>query len=213
MSGGTDIRSSNPPGVTETLAAATIGVAGAGGLGSNAAAALIRAGAGRLIIADFDQVESSNLNRQFFFHHQIGEPKVSALRDNLLKIDPEANITIHQTILAPDNIPAVFADCDILLEAFDKPEMKTMLAGAWMENFPDRPLIMASGLAGYGDYRALREVRNGMTTICGDQKSTLESEGGYTAPRVGIVANMQANAAIELLMRSRRGLENPGLTV
>jgi len=62
-------------GVLAALRTSVVGIAGAGGLGSNAAAALARAGVGRLIIADFDIVESTDLNRQYYFFDQIGQPR------------------------------------------------------------------------------------------------------------------------------------------
>ena len=63
-----------------------IGIAGAGGLGSNVAVNLVRTGVKKLKIVDFDVVDESNLNRQFYFMDQVGRPKVEALRENLLRI-------------------------------------------------------------------------------------------------------------------------------
>ena len=68
--------SANPyltPAERAVLERARIGIAGAGGLGSNCAMHLVRAGVRRLVVADFDVVGESNLNRQFFFrrHHQL----------------------------------------------------------------------------------------------------------------------------------------------
>ena len=73
----------------------TVGIAGAGGLGSNVAMALTRTGVGNLIIADFDRVSESNLNRQFYFKHQVGFKKVDVLKTNLLSINPDLNITTY----------------------------------------------------------------------------------------------------------------------
>ena len=61
----------------------TIGIAGCGGLGSNCAIALARIGIGKLIIVDFDSIDKSNLNRQYYFIDQIGKPKVDALEYNI----------------------------------------------------------------------------------------------------------------------------------
>jgi sulfur carrier protein ThiS adenylyltransferase len=58
-----------------------IGIAGCGGLGSNCAVALSRVGIGRLILVDFDVVELSNLNRQYYFRDQIGLLKTEALTE------------------------------------------------------------------------------------------------------------------------------------
>ena len=57
--------------IKENLKTKIVGIAGAGGLGSNCAASLARTGVGKLIIADFDVVSEANLNRQFYFYDQI----------------------------------------------------------------------------------------------------------------------------------------------
>ena len=74
---------------------AIVGIAGAGGLGSNCAMHLVRAGIKNLVIADYDSVSPSNLNRQFFFADQLGKQKVYALKENLLRIESRLNLAIH----------------------------------------------------------------------------------------------------------------------
>ena len=109
------------------LEACTVGIAGAGGLGSNCAAHLVRAGVRRLVIADFDVVMPGNLNRQFFFADQIGRKKINALRDNLLRIEPELELTLCDTKITPENAGSIFAGCGIVVEAFDHGREKMML--------------------------------------------------------------------------------------
>jgi sulfur carrier protein ThiS adenylyltransferase len=109
------------------LRSKAVGIAGCGGLGSNCAVALARVGVGKLIIADFDIVDSSNLNRQYFFSDQVGLPKVVALRDNIARIDRSIMVEAHEVMLDPENIPDVFKQCDVIVEAFDKAEMKQIL--------------------------------------------------------------------------------------
>ena len=72
---------------------AKVGIAGAGGLGSNVAMLLVRAGMKKLVIADFDIVNESNLNRQFFFRHQLGEKKIDALA---ARLEHEAKVKFSQ---------------------------------------------------------------------------------------------------------------------
>ena len=74
------------------LESARVGIAGAGGLGSNCAMHLVRSGVKHITIVDFDVVNESNLNRQFFFRDQIGQKKVEAIKENLLRIEPDADI-------------------------------------------------------------------------------------------------------------------------
>ena len=190
--------------VLEVLRAATVGIAGAGGLGSNAAIALARAGVGRLIIADFDKIEASNLNRQQYTVKQIGLRKVKALQANLKLIAPFTRCKVHDIKIKPSNVEKVFGEADLLIEAFDKAEEKGMLINAWLHLHPDKPIIVGSGLAGYGANSKLRTQRMGDLYICGDGESQCPPGVSPMAPRVAVVANLQANLAVELLMKTER---------
>lgn len=189
----------NPPGVLARLKSATIGIAGAGGLGSNIAVALARAGVHHLIIADFDRIELSNLNRQQFFPDQAGMFKVEALKQNLNRINPYVNVEIFTGKITPENVDTIFGGAEILVEAFDLAEMKAMLVRSWLTLYPGRYIVTASGIAGFGRSSLLKTEVRGKIVVCGDGHSSLESEGGYTAPRVAIAANLQAAAVIEIL--------------
>jgi sulfur carrier protein ThiS adenylyltransferase len=192
--------SKHDPVIIPLLKKAKIGIAGAGGLGSNASIALARSGVGKLVIADFDVVEPSNLNRQQFFVDQIGKPKVVALKENLVRINPFSSYEIHQVTLNSENIPGIFAGVDILIEAFDKVEMKLMLIESWVKNFPNRPLVVGSGIAGYGGNNECRtEHFFDRVYVCGDLKSDA-SLVPPIAPKVALVAAMQANLVLELLL-------------
>ena len=182
------------------LQKAVIGIAGAGGLGSNIAVSLTRAGIGKLVIADFDKIEPSNLNRQQFFIDQIGMPKVIALLENLNKISPFTQYQVHEIKLDEENIPFIYKDVDIMVEAFDKAEMKTMLIETWLTHFPNKPIIAASGLAGWGKNELLHSRKIDNLYICGDEITDLQTGISPMAPRVGIVANMQANLVLELIL-------------
>jgi len=190
-------------GVLSALNAGVVGIAGAGGLGSNAAASLTRAGVGRLIIADFDRVEVSDLNRQFFFLEQVGKLKVEALAENLKKMNPFSAVEIHEARIDRDNVESIFAAADLLIEALDRAEEKQMLVEAWLTHFPERPIIVASGLAGYGKNNKLRQRRLGNLYICGDETTECDECTAPMSPRVAIVANMQANLAVELLVKMK----------
>jgi len=186
--------------IQEKLKSRSAGIAGAGGLGSNCAAALVRTGIGRLVICDFDRVEESNLNRQFYFRDQIGLPKVEALKTNLLRINPSLKLEIHQVTLNSDNIPQLFSQVDVLFEAFDRADQKAMIIESALTAWPERPLIIGSGMAGFGDSNLIRMRSSGNLFICGDESSEIGPEMPPLAPRVGIVANMMANAGLSLLL-------------
>jgi sulfur carrier protein ThiS adenylyltransferase len=185
------------------LRKSVVGIAGAGGLGSNVAIALARAGLGKMIIADFDRVESSNLNRQQFFHDQVGRVKVEALAENIRRIHPYTDVVGHRLRVTEKNTARIFGEADILVEAFDRADQKQMLIETWMTQFPERPIIAASGLAGFGDNNRIRERRIGRLTLIGDESSEVPPEISPWAPRVAIVAAMQANRVLECLHKMR----------
>lgn len=191
------------PAVLAVLRESSVGIAGAGGLGSNVAVSLARAGVGRLVIADFDKVEPSNLNRQQYFIDQVGRCKVEALRENLLLISPYSLYEVHDVRVTRRNAAKIFARVDVLVEAFDRAEAKEMIIETSLARFPGRPIVAASGLAGYGMNRKLRTRRLGNLYICGDEESQCPKGVSPMAPRVALVAAMQANLVVELLIKMR----------
>ncbi len=188
------------PGVHERLKSATVGIAGCGGLGSTAAVALARAGIGKLIIADFDVVEPSNLNRQQYFVEHIGQPKVEALKEIILKANPFAEVECHQVRITPANVSQLFNAADVIVEAFDLADQKLMLAEAVQKQMPDKPLVIGNGMAGWGDNNLLKTRQVGRIYICGDEISEAGPGMGLMAPRVGMAACMEANQVLEILL-------------
>ncbi|HOV61420.1 MAG TPA: sulfur carrier protein ThiS adenylyltransferase ThiF [Candidatus Hydrogenedentes bacterium] len=188
------------PGVHRKAKEAVVGIAGLGGLGSQVAIALARVGVGTLILVDFDVVEPSNLNRQQYFIDQIGMPKTQALRDTLGRINPLVRVISHQVKLTPENIPNIFGGAQILVEAFDRPDQKAMLAEIWLRCYPGRPLVCASGLAGHEDANLIRTRRVGPIVLVGDGTNEARQGKGLMAPRVGVAAHHQANAVLRLIL-------------
>ncbi|MBG0861311.1 MAG: sulfur carrier protein ThiS adenylyltransferase ThiF [Bacteroidales bacterium] len=181
-----------------------VGIAGAGGLGSNCATALARSGVGTLVIADYDKIEECNLNRQYYFTDQIGKLKTDALKENVFRINPGINVVIQQKRLDRLNIPEVFSGCDVIVEAFDSADMKEMLIETVQTRMPGITVVAASGLAGFGNNDTVRCRKIDDTLyICGDESSEAEDDLPPMAPRVGIVANMQANTVIDILMKKK----------
>ncbi|MBI9054451.1 MAG: sulfur carrier protein ThiS adenylyltransferase ThiF [Bacteroidales bacterium] len=178
----------------------TVGIAGAGGLGSNCAVALARVGVGKIVISDFDVVNESNLNRQYFFRDQLGEKKVIALKNTIKRIDPEIDIVEYDIKLNENNIVDIYKDCKIIVEAFDLAEMKQMLIETCLTEFPEKPIIIGSGMAGYGESNSINVRQSENLYICGDEKSEVSDDTPPLAPRVGVVANMQANTVLEILL-------------
>jgi len=189
------------PGVHEKVKLARVGIAGVGGLGSAVAVALARVGVGELVLADFDVVEPSNLNRQQYFVDQIGKHKVDAMEENLRRINPYVKVTTHKALLDEANIPGIFCGVDALVEAFDLAESKAMLISSMARACPGVPVIASSGVAGHGPSNSIKTTHfSGNYYIVGDQETEAASGVGLMAPRVGIAAHHQANCVLRLLL-------------
>ncbi len=189
------------PGIHQKIKKSVVGIAGLGGLGSAIAIALARIGVGKLILADFDVVEPSNLNRQQYFVHQIGMLKVEALQKNIAAINPYVKIQVYQEKLDRNNVERIFKEAEVLVEAFDHAEEKAMLINAVSEKMPDKYIVAASGVAGYGDNNEIKTVRfSSKIFIVGDQQTAAQPGVGLMAPRVGIAAHHQANTVLRILL-------------
>ena len=183
----------------KVLEKAKIGVAGLGGLGSNVLSHLVRAGIRRFVAADFDVVSASNLNRQFFFADQVGRKKTEALAENLRRIDPDLELDFRDLRLTEENTQDLFADCDVVVEAFDKADAKTMLIGALADS--GIPVVAASGLAGFGKSNDIQVRKAGKALyLVGDLVSGISPELAPASPRVGIAAAMEANTVVAILL-------------
>jgi sulfur carrier protein ThiS adenylyltransferase len=180
------------------LESVRVGIAGAGGLGSNCAMHLVRSGVKHITIADFDVVNESNLNRQFFFRDQIGQKKVEAVKANLLRIEPDADIRAVDIRLDASSAREIFADCGIVVEAFDAVDAKVMLVSAFASS--GKKLVTASGLAGWGRSNAMRVRKMGNIVAIGDGETSVGDGAAPVSPRVGIAAAMEANAVVSLLL-------------
>ena len=170
-----------------------IGIAGVGGIGSNVAVHLVRAGCASLKLVDFDQVELSNLNRQFYFIDQLGGYKVDMLEKNLKRIVPGADIETVRLRLNSENMLDTFSDCRLLVEGFDEQESKKLL----LETFADVdiPIISASGIAGR-DIDAIRVHRLGNCTVIGDFRTDFRSNSLY-GPKIAVIAAMMADFVLK----------------
>ena len=181
------------------LEKAKIGVAGLGGLGSNVLAHLVRSGIRRFVAADFDTVSASNLNRQFYFADQIGRKKTEALAENLHRISRGLILDFHDLRLTGDNTRDFFSGCDIVVEAFDNADAKTMLIGALANS--GIPVVAASGLAGFGKSNDIQIRKAGADLyLVGDLVSGISAKLSPFSPRVGIAAAMEANTVIAILL-------------
>lgn len=189
------------------LSGKKVGIAGCGGLGSNCALALARAGVGQLLLVDFDRVTEANLDRQFFFLDQVGLPKAPCLADNLARIDPGIVVEAREIRVGPALVADLFGGCDVVVEAFDAAAEKAMLMETMLLRLPDTWLVAASGLAGYGRSGTLKLRQMGKLVIVGDCESEVGPDNPPMAPRVAIAANMEANAVVAILLDGNPGEE------
>lgn len=178
-----------------SLQTVRIGIAGAGGLGSNCAMHLARSGFKQFTIADFDRIEESNLNRQFYFMEQVGKDKVEALSANLRSINPDLDITTYVQTVSRENMLELFGECDVIIEAFDDAACKKALVETFLPT--DKLLVSASGMGGAGnsDEIKTRKVRDNFY-IVGDMKTECNAKTPPFSPRVAICAAKQADIVL-----------------
>jgi len=199
-----DMLSANPPGVADALENKHAFIAGAGGLGSNVATMLVRAGIGSITIVDFDVIEPSNLNRQQFFYDQLGQTKVEALKENLERMSPFVKIAAIKDKLTDDNFDAVIPkDADIIFECFDNPVSKADLVRFCISNRSSIPTIAVSGIAGYGPTDSIT-CKKSFTNLymIGDSSSAVEDGLGTLSTRVMVGASLQAHTGISVLLEN-----------
>ena len=182
------------------LGDARVAVCGLGGLGSNIAIALARAGVGHLHLIDFDCVDLSNLNRQQYFVSQLGMPKTEAMRENLRQIAPYCEVLSDQVRMNSENLTQLLENEQVVCEAFDAPEAKAMLVNGVLEHFPKTWLVAGNGMAGLEDANRIQTRRiSSHFFLCGDGESDVKACGSLFAARVMACAAHQALTVVRIL--------------
>lgn len=189
------------PGVQAKVKDSVIGIMGLGGLGSVVAVALARIGVGTLLLADYDVVEPSNLNRQQYFVDQVGQKKTQAMRQNLARVNPYLKVETFDDELTESNLPLVFKHVNVLVECFDGAKMKATALQVALTLLPGIGYVGASGLAGFDENNLIitRKIRDNVY-IVGDGAAEAKPGQGLMAPRVGIAAHHQANQVLRILL-------------
>ena len=190
------------PAALKTLGCARIGIAGAGGLGSNVAMLLLRSGIRHFVLVDRDRVEASNLNRQFYWPEDVGKRKVEALGSRLTQLEPGADCRCHAIAVNASNAVSLFSDCDVVVEALDEAGQKAEFSALWLG--AGYYVVAASGLGGYG--LPPMQVRNlGKTFVCvGDFATAADADAPPLAPRVMQAAALQADAVLARILISKQ---------
>lgn len=183
------------------LQSASVGIAGLGGLGSNVAVSLVRLGIGKLLLVDFDEVDQTNLNRQYYFRRNIGQKKTDALKEILEDISPITQIETKNVYLDNENSSEMFKDTNLIVEAMDKAESKVSFVQSILTKCKDKKLVSASGMAGALSSNTIRTRKiNERFSVVGDEVSHIDEFGGLMAPRVAIAANHQANQILRWIL-------------
>lgn len=186
------------------ISAAHVAVCGLGGLGSNIAIALARAGVGHLHLIDFDRVDLTNLNRQQYAVGQLGQYKTDALRETLSLVSPYCDVTCDTIKVTEENLPDLLKTEDYICEAFDRAEAKAMLVSGVLEHFPEKYLVASSGLAGLGSANTIQTRRvSKRFYLCGDGTSDSSVGLGLVASRVLVCAAHEANMILRLIAGER----------
>ena len=186
---------------SQRLQAAKVAIVGLGGLGSNVALWLARLGVGRLLLYDFDKVELSNLNRQYYFLEDVGQYKATALLRHLKAVNPYGNYCSEVVRLTEDNLPELLSEAHIVCEALDKPEAKALLVNGVLESFPDKYLVSASGLAGFASSASMQVRRvTPHFYLCGDGISDM-LQLPLCGARVGLCAAQEALTIARIILQ------------
>jgi sulfur carrier protein ThiS adenylyltransferase len=176
-----------------------IGIAGAGGLGSNIAIILVRSGFCNFQIIDYDIISSDNLNRQYYFYDEIGKTKVETISKRMKKINPDIIIDTHCTKITTSNIHSFFQTSDIVFEAFDNALDKKILLEE-LSVYKNKVIILGNGLAGIKrEPIAIRKIQHNIFVV-GDGLTEVTSEYPPFAPRVIECSAIMANIAIERIL-------------
>ena len=182
------------------ISAARVAVCGLGGLGSNIAIALARAGVGHLHLIDFDRVDLTNLNRQQYAVGQLGQYKTDALRETLSLVSPYCDVTCDTIQVTEETLPDLLKTEDYICEAFDRAEAKAMLVSGVLGHFPEKYLVAGSGLAGLGSANTIQTRRVSQRFyLCGDGTSDSSVGLGLVASRVLVCAAHEANMILRLI--------------
>lgn len=188
--------------IQKKLSAARAAVVGLGGLGSHIAVLLARAGVGHLHLIDFDYVDLTNLNRQSYGICHLGRQKTDAMKEQISEINPYLEVRTDTVRVTQENLVSLFAEDTVICEAFDDPVCKAMLVNGILEHFPEKKLVCASGMAGYGDSNRIRTRKiTENFWICGDEETEAVPGKGLMAPRVALCAAHEANLILELILR------------
>ncbi|BBL64171.1 MULTISPECIES: HesA/MoeB/ThiF family protein [Methanosarcina] len=189
----------------EKLKRATVFVAGTGGLGSPISTYLAIAGVGKIIIADFDCVEKSNLNRQFLHHERdLGREKVISAEEKLLSMNPDIKVETIKEKITDENADLIVPSCDLIIDALDNFDTRHVLNRLAVKR--KIPLIHGA-VAGYRG-QATTVIPGKTPCLCCIFHSFKKEVFPVLGTTPGVIGSIQANEAIKYLTGQGQLLEN-----
>lgn len=196
------------------LLSSKVAIIGCGALGSMVAMQLAAAGVGNIVIADFDTIDISNLQRQFFFNtDEAGNPKADILAARMYGINPGCKVEIVRKMIDKKLANHIFQDCDFIIDATDNPASKMMIEDvceslgkyccvAGVSGFNGQVMTIKPGGLKFGDL--FSQDAEAEFLPC--------SIGGVIGPAAALCASIQASEAIKFLTSSGQTLEDRLLT-
>ena len=187
----------------EKLLAARVLIIGVGGLGSPVAMYLAAAGVGHLILADFDHVDLSNLQRQIAHTtDRIGKSKVESAAQTLLALNPDVKITTVTEVLDADTLGTQISQVDVVVDCCDNFATRFAVNAACVA--AKIPLVSGAAIRLEGQvsvfdnrdescpcYRCLYDEDSEENTTC--------AANGVLSPLVGVIGSMQAIETVKLI--------------
>ncbi|MCR5814932.1 MAG: sulfur carrier protein ThiS adenylyltransferase ThiF [Desulfovibrio sp.] len=182
------------------LSQCRVGIAGLGGLGSNTAMLLARTGFEHFVLADYDSVEASNLNRQNYLPEDLGARKTLATLRHLRAINSQINAYCFEERITKTNLPELLRHAQIWVEALDVPESKALFVQTAL--LAGKNVASASGIAGFGGTCLERRTLHKLVLV-GDFVSDV-TQAPPLAPRVMWAAAMLADAVLDMVLQETK---------
>ena len=195
-----------------TLLDSTVLIMGLGGLGSPVAMYLAAAGVGHLILADFDKVELSNLQRQIIHREKaVGKLKVESAKQLIHELNSDIQVSVLAEKLTTESLLEQLARVDCVVDGTDNFTARFAINKACVES--QTPLVSGAAIRFEGQVSVFMNNSGDPCYQClypdtGDELEQTCSENGVLAPVVGIIGSVQANETIKVLLEIGKTLQS-----
>lgn len=193
------------------LLRAQVGVVGLGGLGGAVVEVLARIGVGRMVLADGDRFEESNLNRQLLSTLERMEvAKADAARERIAQVNPSVAVAAHQQLVTSENADALLRGCDVVVDCLDNLPGRFVLEDACRRI--GCPLVSAAVAGASGHVTTIFPEDRGLRLIYGEPRG-LPAKGAETALgtlpyAVVFLATLECAEVVKLILKKGRPLRN-----